>query len=152
MVLNSRPFILLISCACIGISAVAPADALYRCKDKNGKVSYISSPQGKCDTIYNDSQPAKKKKTLVKNEKRSSVKPPKVGLKTQASRDNKRSEILIYELEREIKRRESIKRVMTKTSDADKLAILKDGHEQNALNIVAIMQQLARLGVIIELP
>ncbi|WOV91243.1 MAG: hypothetical protein R1F54_00815 [Candidatus Zeuxoniibacter abyssi] len=41
---------------------------------------------------------------------------------------------------------------MTKTSDADKLAILKDRHEQNALNIVAIMQQLARLGIIIELP
>ena len=151
MVLDSRPFILLISCACIGVSGAVSADALYRCKDDKGNVSYTSLPQGKCDTL-SDSQPVKGKKTLVKNEKRSSVKPPKVGLKTQASRDNKRSEILIYELEREIKRREAIKRVMTKTSDADKLVILKDRHEQNALNIVAITQQLARLGVTVEFP
>ena len=70
--------------------------------------------------------------------------------KTQAERDRKRGEVLLYELGEEQRQLKEITQALAQTQpdNADRFDYLKNRQDNHTLNIKALFQELARLGYV----
>ena len=125
--------------------SAGPAAALYTCIGADGKTSFVSDCQKHCDgkCIFRG---AKKKKSATKYV--APIRTPKISPKAQIALDKKRAEILLYELHSEAKMTHTLDKAIAKTSpDNDsRLTVLQKKRAEHARNVIAIQQELSRLG------
>ena len=156
----------------LALILTTPTNAqLYSCKKEGRAASLVSAPvPGEICTLNQSliqqapasQQTIKPNAPRPKNVKPVSASPLSVTKGTQkytnispqeqARRDNKRGEILLYELSREQKRLAYTDRQI-KISDPNntrRLSILKDQLRIHTLNITAIKQELSRLNIRID--
>ena len=126
---------------------------LYSCVE-NGRTRYVSAPE-QCGGKARNLSPQKKKAKPKKSGKSSGAssrapgKFPKISAQKQKTMDKVRSKVLLYELESEEKNKAVVEGMLDKTppEEIQRLDILQKKRKEHALNITAIQQELARLGI-----
>ena len=121
---------------------------LISCKDKSGRTRLVSSAEqcgGKYQVLWSEKQKGGAKKS---SRKASPGKLPKVSKQRQGALDKKRAQVLFYELKSERQSRETMDEAIAATSSGETrvLAAFKKQRDEHERNIVAIRQELARLG------
>lgn len=148
--------LLLTSCFATGVHA----SQIYSCTNSDGTRSYTSAPtvDNKCEERSYFDKPEKKSpqssKTITlpnKATQTTKAQPSKkiiIDKKVQEKRDEKRSEILIYELKQEIKQKNFFAKKIstTDTAEAELLNYLEDNLRVHTQNVISIKQELERLG------
>ena len=144
----------------LAIVATASAGALYSCKDASGRTQYVSSPD-QCAGKAQTRSPKTTPKNTPKNAPSPAAAPknnnnatapagrlPKISPQKQNIMDQKRAVLLFYELHSEQNMQKIINRSIDATAPADdkRLSALYKRRDENQRNIIAINQELARLG------
>ncbi|MDM5146868.1 hypothetical protein NQX30_00490 [Candidatus Persebacteraceae bacterium Df01] len=151
----------------LSLGEASSAFAFYKCEKPDGGMSYVNSLED-CDTTvgaekvpsYEPKQetqveavPVKpiekpKKSAPVSTLVPSSSPPKKYNFNLSAA-DSKRSQVLLYELQQEIKMQGLMQKAINGAAagDEERLQVLREQRQTHTLNIAAIKQELARLGV-----
>ncbi len=144
-------FALILFGASLAISPHASAQ-LYSCKSADGRNSYVSDPES-CVNSRAVLQGQKKSKKSSKSKASSSNKSPgrlpRVSTKKQSALDKKRAQVLMYEYKSEVNAYRRLAEAITETAPNEErlVDILEKERDEHRRNIIAIRQELARLGV-----
>ncbi len=138
--------------AAAGTVTTAVADGLYLCKGEDGRKRYLSEPKGECErnpsAAQKPSASASSGSSSSSGAKQSrSISVPRVAGKRR--RDDKRGEILLYELRQEKLLHRHFLRALEQAPASDERGrkrLLRQT-KRHKLNIAALRYELARLGV-----
>ena len=140
------------------ILALAAADdaraQLFSCKGEDGRTRYVSSEtqcnSGSVKLPSSYAPPPAKKKSSGGDKTANSPPPPgrlpKISQQKQSRLDQKRGEILLYELRSEQKIRLALENLIADAEDESRRARLLKRRDEHARNIASIRRELSRLG------
>ena len=134
----------------IGLFFMAFSQAqVYACKNKQGKTTGWVTSAEECAGDYKISiqAPKPKPKPSAKPAAKSSAGKYKVSPKKQRSIDKARANILFYELDSEKRMIIAIEDALSGDEKPEIVTALKKQKDEHKQNIIAIQQELARLGV-----
>ena len=129
----------------------AGANALYSCTE-NGRTRYVSAPE-QCAGGAESRSTQKKKPPKTGAKKAAKSRTPgkfsRISPQKQRTLDKMRGDILLYELKSEVKVKNLMETLIGQTppANARRLEVLQQRRREHALNITAIRQELARLGI-----
>ena len=125
--------------------SAGPAAAFYACIGADGQKRYVSNCEKDCNgkCIFRGT---KKKKRADKSV--APIRTPTISPKAQTALDKKRAEILLYELHSETNITRVLDKAIAKTSPENdsRMEVLQKRRNEHARNVIAIKQELTRLG------